>query len=426
MLVFSSLFLLGCDGGAPTTDVPTDAPDTDVDTDTDPGIPTPEPNGFLTGELCLVRTVFETSCVTGCHSAIVQGGDLDLQTDPYTALINRPSRLGGNLQLVTPGNKIDSFLYRKMVGLIADTEGTVMPPVALLDPFVGELVGNWIERGAINDCNLQPPGGDPPPPPPPPPPPTVPVVGPHHPPDWALAQNHGVAANLQTDGDCRSCHGATLQGDGNAASCDQCHQVGWRTDCTLCHGGTENASGAPPKDVDGVINPNLISFTTHTAHIEEGYTCVQCHYVPTDYLTNGHVFGDVTPGYGEVNYAGGLSAVATYYGGQCSNTYCHGNGRADNGTISDADGPLGCTSCHANLASPPPDWTLMSGLHGLHLNEGSQCYECHGTTVNNANNIIAPNQHINRQNELYNPNMTAMGATCTGTCHGYNHQNRGW
>lgn len=407
----------------PTPTGPTDPPVDTADTDDTDVPPPPEPNGFLTGELCLVRTVFEVSCVVGCHSATVSGAGLDLQTDPYAALVNRPAQTTGAGQLVTPGSKVDSFLYRKMTGLIAATEGDVMPQDGPLDPFVTELVGNWIDRGAPNDCNITPPGGDPPPPPPPPP--TQPDDGPYHPPDWALRENHGVAANLQTDGDCRSCHGPDLLGDGDAASCDACHTPGWRTDCTLCHGGGLNTSGAPPKDVDGETAPNLISFPSHPAHIEAGYGCVQCHYTPTDYLTNGHVFGDVTPGYGEVDYTGGYSPIATYANGQCSNTYCHGNGRDDNGTVAGGQAPLGCTSCHPNAGSAPAEWQQMSGRHLLHLQVGSACYECHGNTVDAANNVIGPQYHVNRQKDLYNPAMT-LGATCTGTCHGYNHAGAGW
>lgn len=421
MFVLSTLLLSACTQDDPTPPAPTDPPTDTGDTDVPPP---PEPGGFLTGEFCLVRTVFEVSCVTGCHSAVVASAGLDLQTDPYTAMINVPSQTAGAGNLVTPGSKVDSFVYRKMTNLIAATEGDVMPPGGLLEPYVAELVGNWIDRGAPNDCNIEPPGGEPPPPPPPPP--TPPDDGPYHPPDWAQGQNHGVAANLQTDGDCRSCHGADLLGDGDAASCDQCHDPGWRTDCTLCHGGEINQSGAPPKDVDGVTGPNLISFPSHPAHIEAGYTCDQCHYTPTDYLTNGHVFGDVTPGYGEVDYSAGYSPVATYANGQCSNTYCHGNGIADNGFIAQGQGPLGCTSCHPNAGSTPIEWAQMSGRHQLHLQQaGAACYECHGNTVDANNTVIGPNYHVNRQKDLYNPNMT-LGATCTGTCHGYNHANAGW
>ncbi|MEZ4319905.1 MAG: CxxxxCH/CxxCH domain-containing protein [Myxococcota bacterium] len=410
-------FLVACKGD----------PAVDTDTDTDV-VPPPVAEGFLTGELCLVRTVFEVSCVTGCHSATVAGGGLDLQTDPHTALVNRVSPNGSGT-LVAPGASVDSFLYRKMVGLIAEGEGDVMPPEGALDPFVTDIVKTWIDNGAVNDCDIQPPGGEPPPPPPPPPPEeNVDPNEPHHPPNWADPTYHGVAANLQTDGDCRSCHGANLDAVGGTSpvSCDDCHAPGWRTDCTFCHGGTENTSGAPPKDIDGETNPAAISFTAHSAHIAEGYGCEQCHYKPTDVLTNGHIFGDVTPGYGEIDYTQGYSPIATYNAatGTCSNAYCHGSGRADDGTVSDGDGPLGCTSCHPNLGTPN-EWNQMSGRHQLHLSEGAVCYECHANTVDAGNAIVGPDYHVNRVKDVYSNELTA-GATCNGTCHNHNHANDTW
>jgi predicted CxxxxCH...CXXCH cytochrome family protein len=401
--------------------------------DTDPVGPPPPPEapeeGFLTGEFCLVRTVFEVSCVTGCHSAVVEGGGLDLQTDPFNALVNRQSPNGGGT-LVAPGSAVDSFLYRKMVNLIAEGEGGVMPPGGTLDPYVTDLVKAWIDDGAVNDCNLPPIGGEPPPPPPPPPPDeNVDPNEPHHPPNWSDPTYHGVAANLQTDGDCRSCHGANLDGVGGntTQSCDECHDPGWRTDCTFCHGGTLNASGAPPKDIDGIEDPTLISFTAHTAHVvDEGYGCEQCHYKPTDVLTNGHIFGDITPGYGEIDYTQGYSVIATYNAatGTCSNAYCHGNGQADNGTISDGDGPLGCTSCHSNLGDQA-GWAGMSGRHNQHLSEGAVCYECHANTVDAGNAIVGANYHVNGTKDVFSNELTA-GATCTGNCHNHQHDADTW
>lgn len=420
------LLSLACTG-APATPVVV------FPTDTAEPEPTPPPGreGFLTGELCLVRTVFESSCVTGCHSALVPGGGLDLQTDPHGALVDRPSTAGP--PLVTPGDAIGSFLFLKMANLQAAGQGDVMPPAGVLGAVPQDVVRSWIDNGAANDCVITPPGGDPPPPPPPPvtppatPEPGDPPLEPYHPVGWSAADQHGVSANLQTTDDCRSCHGAALDGGTANQSCDTCHDVGWRTDCTMCHGGAENQSGAPPKDVDGIDNPNLISFSSHTAHITAGYTCTQCHYSPTDYLTNGHVFGDVTPGYGEIDYTAGLSAVATYDGnGSCSNAYCHGNGQADNGFVTDDSGPLGCTSCHANAGSAPADWDLMSGRHRVHLEvDEITCYSCHANTVDVNNSIVGAQYHVNGTKDL-SSNDIQIGQNCSGACHGFNHANAGW
>lgn len=194
----------------------------------------------------------------------------------------------------------------------------------------------------------------------------------------------------------------------------------------MCHGGQQDGSGAPPKDVDGVTAPNLISFPDHGAHIAAGYGCSECHYQPVDYLTNGHVFGDVTPGFGEIDYSAGLSAVATYANGTCSNAYCHGSGRGPDGTVTAGTGPLGCTSCHPNAGSNANEWNQMSGRHRVHLQEnGITCSNCHGNTVDAANTIVDPNRHVNGVKDLYSADI-AVGTNCTGACHGYNHNNSGW
>ncbi|MCB9669579.1 MAG: CxxxxCH/CxxCH domain-containing protein [Alphaproteobacteria bacterium] len=441
-----SLFVLALFACTPDTPPPAPTAD-DTGTPEEPP-PVEQPAGFLTGELCLVRTVFETSCTTGCHSSIVAGGGLDLQTNPWAALVNRPSGTPGAPQLVVPGDSLGSFLFLKMGNFLEANQGEVMPPQGQLGGAALQVVKDWIDNGAANDCDISPPGGDPPPPPPPPPPPDPdpdpdpdpqptdpdpqptdpdppPPTSPH-PVGYSSPDQHGVAANLQLDGDCRSCHGANFEG-GTGMSCDTCHQVGWRTDCTFCHGGQDNQSGAPPQDVDGTTAPNLISFPDHTAHIQAGYGCSECHYTPTDYLTNGHVFGDVTPGYGEVNYAAGLSYQATYFLGTCSNAYCHGNGQGPNGTVTAGSGPVGCASCHYNQNSTPAEWNQMSGRHRLHLQEnGVTCSNCHASTVDAAGQIVGAAYHLNGTPDVASVDITIVGTTCDGACHGFNHNNRGW
>jgi predicted CxxxxCH...CXXCH cytochrome family protein len=403
--------------------------DTDAPVDTDVPVQTPVPQGFITGEFCLVRTIFEVTCVTGCHSGAVPGGGLDLQTDPWTAMIDRPSQSSPGLSLVTVGNATDSILYRKMTGLIAEGQGDAMPPRGVLPADITDIVRDWIDQGAVNDCVFTAvPGGEPPPPPPPP------VVDPeepqgdtYHPPGYDAADVHGVAMNLQNDGDCRSCHGSQLEGgqQAGAVGCDGCHQgPAWRTDCAFCHGTA--ASSAPPEDIDNQADPALISFVSHGKHIEVGYDCTQCHYNPTEVMTNGHIFGDVTPGYGEVYNAGGLAVASTYADGTCSNNYCHGNGRGDNGTATDGEGPLGCTSCHAGPADPA-GWNQMSGAHRLHLEvDGVTCSECHGNTVDAGNAVIGPTYHVNAVKDYVNADVPLTGASCVGACHGFDHAGAGW
>ena len=373
--------------------------------------------GFLVGAFCDVQAIFQVSCVVGCHSGIVPGGNLDLDTDPYAAVVN--ARAANGEYLVEPGYPERSMLYTKMIGPVA--QGDVMPPSGILDPVFTNVIYDWIEGGAVNDCVP----GEPPP---------LPDTGEEpvnpHPPGWADAAEHGVAANLQTDGDCRSCHGAELQG-GSGVSCDTCHEPGWRENCTYCHGGVDNQTGAPPEDINN--SAISIAFPPHTEHVTGGidgdhpaYGCTQCHSPRFDVLTPGHIFDDVTAGYGELNYAQGLSVFATYLDGNCSNVYCHGNGQADNGTVTVGD-TMYCYSCHPDgLTSGVAEWQTMSARHLTHMEEDTQCYECHTQTTDAAQNILNGTYHVDGIVQVAPNNVVYNGQTCNGVCHEHEHENAVW
>ena len=427
MRVLLPMFLIACSGGGEPAPTKTDSGPTNSDTalptgdDDDDDVTEPtdttEP-GWLDGSLCYARNVFEVNCVTGCHSAVVPAGNLDLETDPYSATVGRLSSIEG-VQLVVPGQPENSLLYRMMTGEVSPEEGGVMPPAGVLPEFLIDPVRVWIEQGAPNDCN-----------------PDVVVEqttttatddAPYHPPGWTAPTAHGLAANLQTDGDCRVCHGANLDGGVANVSCDSCHSAGWRSDCTFCHGGGDNQTGAPPQDIDNeTIN---ISFLGHSAHVDgddhKAYECVQCHRQPTDLMTPGHVFGDVTPGYGEMYYVFGLSPVATYQAGTCSNTYCHGDGYNALGTAYSADGPRACYDCHADANQG--DLDDMSGRHELHVSSGLPCADCHGNVVDANQVVINPEQHVDGDTDYDLGGVVYDAAgTCTGVCHNYNHNARPW
>ncbi len=416
------LLLLACGGNddpAPKGDTGPITSDSSLPTfgDDDDGVVTNTQDGWLDGSLCYARNVFEVNCVTGCHSAIVSEGNLDLETDPYAATVGKLSTIQG-VQLVVPGQPENSLLYRKMSGDFGTNEGGIMPPAGALPDFLIEPVRVWIEQGAPNDCNLD-------------------IVeeqttttattdAPYHPIGWAASDQHGLAANLQTDGDCRGCHGAELDGGVANVSCDSCHEATWRTDCTFCHGGTADLTGAPPQDMDNATVG--ISFPAHTAHVDgddhQAYGCDQCHRKPIDVLTPGHVFGDFTPGYGEMYYGFGIAPVSTYQAGNCSNTYCHGDGYNTLGTAYTADGPKACYDCHPDQNQG--DWGQMSGDHELHLDEDLLCSDCHGTVVDANQVVIYPELHVNGGPDDEMGEVTYVGGTCNGQCHNHNHNDDDW
>ncbi|MEC8425791.1 MAG: hypothetical protein VX000_18530, partial [Myxococcota bacterium] len=114
----------------------------------------------------------------------------------------------------------------------------------------------------------------------------------YHPDGYADPSQHGGAAKASVER-CVSCHGEDLTGEGDALSCDTCHAEGWRTDCTRCHGGTDDASGAPPRYIAGGEEGALATFWSHTPHgsgeLGAAVSCGTCHVVPTDVLSDGHL-----------------------------------------------------------------------------------------------------------------------------------------
>src|SRR6516165_1461699 len=58
--------------------------------------------------------------------------------------------------------------------------------------------------------------------------------------------------------------------------------------CTRCHGGTDNATGAPPRDLHGNTDTASISVGAHTSHLNASHgiagavACESCHVVPAD------------------------------------------------------------------------------------------------------------------------------------------------
>ncbi|MDB4952701.1 MAG: cytochrome family protein [Myxococcales bacterium] len=261
----------------------------------------------------------------------------------------------------------------------------------------------------------------------------------HHPDNFNAGAVHGPALKQQTE-DCRGCHGADLAGGDSNVSCDGCHAgpspTAWRQNCTFCHGGVENNTGAPPRNLDGtdLIGP----FPAHTAHITgsaiaNAYDCVQCHTKANDVLSPGHVF-DATPGEAENDYGAGLSPQAhfTRADGTCTNVYCHGTGRADDGNISARATTLPCTGCHPTQESGAAGWGNMSGPHSLHMASLTtiSCADCHSTTTTDGTTIASKDLHINGQRDvaITAPSFDYKQATqtCTGTCHGYAHTNVIW
>lgn len=372
----------------------------------------------VTDDWCGVQSILDSQC-SYCHSGSSPSGGLDLATDPHAALVDQASSYGGWV-LVVPGDADNSFLVAKVEGAQdPEVEGSEMPPGSGLGADDVALIRTWIDSGATEECSDPGDTGG----------------GSHyHPEGWADPSQHSMEAKLHEQ-TCTDCHGADLDGRGDALSCDSCHTPddppSWRTDCTFCHGGLDNSTGAPPEEIDDGTED--IEFGAHSRHVEENihaaYDCTQCHVKPTDVLSAGHMF-DSTAAQAEVDMSSGLSSAGTWTSSaqSCSNLYCHGNGRGANGTVSVSEAPLDCESCHPDISSGRSGWDGMSGEHEDHLREGLVCQDCHSLTVDAAQNIIAPSRHVNGTVD-YEPDtagITRYGDSCTGVCHGEEHEGEDW
>ncbi len=239
---------------------------------------------------------------------------------------------------------------------------------------------------------------------------------------------HGVAVNTTGITPCQECHGAALDGGGSRVSCSSssCHTAGWQTNCTLCHGGTDNMTGAPPVGIRNETARTTLAVGAHTSHVQNtathlAWNCTRCHTTPANALSAGHIDGD---GRSEVVFDS-LNPTGSYdrATGRCASSYCHGNGRASNGAIVwGTPATLTCSSCHNDATTPTSSWT-MSGQHRRHvISQHIACNECHNTVVSATNTIIGLNLHVNglkevslRRGGTYTPTGRL---TCRPACHG--------
>lgn len=368
------------------------------------------------GGYCAVQRVLTNNCVS-CHSASGHAGGLDLQTDPHAALVGVASSAYYGRTLVVAGDSAGSFLTVKMQGTQSGSEGTIMPPSGPVAAGDLAAVIAWIDAGATTACGADT-GG------------TIDTSGGrYHPEGYDDAALHGMDAKYQRDA-CVSCHGTDLNGGSVGVSCDACHDAGWRTDCTFCHGGTDNTTGAPPVDIDNQTTD--LAFAVHTAHVTEGdhpaYDCVQCHVKPADVTASGHFLNaDATAGVAEVDFHAGVSGSGSYSSGSCTTSYCHGNGQSSNGTVTDTS-TVSCGSCHAVKSSGESAIDRMSGEHHTHVwDKGYGCENCHASVVAAGDTIVGPTHHVDGTVDIQLVDgMTWSGSTCTGTCHGERHSGRHW
>ncbi|MBK9517698.1 MAG: CxxxxCH/CxxCH domain-containing protein [Anaeromyxobacter sp.] len=187
---------------------------------------------------------------------------------------------------------------------------------------------------------------------------------------------------------------ALLAGAAALSGCDKARQAqgpegGVITSCTGCHGGVDNTTGAPPRDVAGNTLTSVVTVGAHSTHLAAGVDCAACHAVPSRVDSAGHIDGGATP---KVKFSGAAvlgGATPTWNrtgaGGQgtCSNVYCHGATLAAGGQATQptwSGSPLTmpgapCGSCHGTAATNGAPAGHASTL------DRTDCNNCHAGTV---------------------------------------------
>lgn len=252
----------------------------------------------------------------------------------------------------------------------------------------------------------------------------------YHPDTWVIGSEHGYAF-YEKNAHCQSCHGMDYGGGNTGFSCDACHTGGtnsWRTDCTFCHGGMDNDTGAPPYGVFYEENVENFAVGSHTAHVMEGkitkgFDCSVCHKKPDSFDTPGHIDGEEG---GEVKFNEMAGKNGTYdrTDGSCSSLYCHGNGIEGSSQISwTSNQKMACDSCHGYYGATQQS---LSGHHDIHLlDRFIKCRHCHRSVIDENDTIIDKEHHINGKPEvnLHNSLKSTSASynyetkTCVVQCH---------
>jgi predicted CxxxxCH...CXXCH cytochrome family protein len=265
-----------------------------------------------------------------------------------------------------------------------------------------------------------------------------------HGPTWIDKTSPGFHAYSADRGlaSCKACHGPDLSGGAtapvptNAPACGSCHDqalppgvASWKVNCLMCHGGKDNATGAPPGALWGYAGDPArgggtvddVRVGAHTAHVTAGpvagaFGCEVCHVKPADALAGNHIAE-----------ASGIPLASVVFGGRavdphfpssipapqwdrasatCSNTYCHGATLTGGSKVKPIWSPVGqgqaaCGTCHG---VPPP-------LPHFQASGRASCSGCHSDTVNPDGTIkVAGGFHINGL-------VDVSGGGCTA-CHG--------
>lgn len=252
-----------------------------------------------------------------------------------------------------------------------------------------------------------------------------------HPSGFRNASGHPATLYSQSYpfNQCKSCHGVNYAGDGDAAM--SCMKSGCHVDatnapkspeaCNTCHGtfsapASNFVSAAPPASVQGDVATSARGVGAHQKHLVTGTIsaatkCEECHVVPTQVSSPGHlgalpaeiVFNDVLA---RLSSAKGSFIPNPSYNAstlRCSDTYCHGSWKLRKASSAQQFAYTDSVMVGASFA---PAWTAgpsgatCGSCHGLppkgHVVVPIQaCGTCHLGIVSNDGVITDKTKHLN-------------------------------
>jgi hypothetical protein len=189
----------------------------------------------------------------------------------------------------------------------------------------------------------------------------------------------------------------------------------------VCHGTGANSvsditSWAPPKDLYDNIDPSVSSVGAHQSHLTLNkwttaypQDCNLCHVETNSFDDPTHINGVVDIEFAPIaTHWGKVDPEYNFISNKCTNVYCHGNFTLER------DKSLHPEIYNDSLMvgnNPTLDWTgvgknqaICGTCHVLPPNghiDYPNCSTCHYTVVDENNNIIDKNKHINGFIDVY-------------------------
>jgi predicted CxxxxCH...CXXCH cytochrome family protein len=137
----------------------------------------------------------------------------------------------------------------------------------------------------------------------------------------------------------------------------------------------------------------------HSKHVSSvsgyGFGCVKCH---SDHQSDVKPFQHATSAGGrniDVHFTAAPNSGGSFGSDQCSNLYCHSDGRGNTKTVSWSGAGLDCKGCHGDATTD-----TLSGKHAKHVNNAAflgtsyGCVKCHTATVSDNTTIADTAKHV--------------------------------